>query len=99
MSSDGKRVAVVGLDSLSPILSRRFLAEGRMPNLARILRDGYSTELVPTMPPTTPAGWATVATGAWPSTHGVEGFAVHVPGESLDKKRHSLTSNGVKAEF
>lgn len=99
MSTDNRRIAVIGLDSLSPIMVERFLAEGRMPNLDRIRRAGWSTELTPPMPPTTPAAWTTVATGAWPSTHGIEGFAVHVPGEPLDKKRHGVTSTRVKAEF
>jgi predicted AlkP superfamily phosphohydrolase/phosphomutase len=55
--------------------------------------------MVPTMPPTTPAGWTTVATGAWPSTHGVEGFAGHRPGDPLDRKVHTLTADASRAEF
>jgi len=97
--SADRKVAVVGLDSITPVMIERFLAEGRMPNLERMRERGFSSEITPTMPPTTPAGWTTVATGAWPSTHGVEGFAVHDEGRPLDQKRHSCHSDAVKAEF
>src|SRR5215471_16574287 len=94
----GRRVVVVGLDSITPVMVDRFLAEGRMPHLARLRERGWWTETVPTMPPTTTAGWTTVATGAWPSTHGIEGFSAHRPGEPLDRKVHTLTSDHVRAE-
>ena len=93
------KVVMIGLDSMTPVMIERFLADGTMPNLARLQKAGWWAEVVPTMPPTTPAGWATIATGAWPSTHGVEGFAVHRPGDPLDRKTHSLYSDTVNAEF
>jgi predicted AlkP superfamily phosphohydrolase/phosphomutase len=95
---NGRKVVVVGLDSIAPPMVDRFLAEGRMPNLARLRAEGFWTEVKPTMPPTTSAGWTTVATGAWPSTHGIEGFAVHRPGDPLDRKTHSLTTEHVRSE-
>jgi predicted AlkP superfamily phosphohydrolase/phosphomutase len=98
MTSRTRKVAVIGLDSITPVMVERFLAEGRMPNLARLRAKGFWTEVTPTMPPTTAAGWTTVATGAWPSTHGIEGFAVHTPGDPLDAKTHSLTTDHVRAE-
>jgi|GEM_PF-1362474 len=96
--SKGK-VAVIGIDSITPVMIGRFMAEGRMPNLQRLYERGWSSEITSTMPPTTPAAWTTVATGAWPSTHGIEGFAVHWPGDPLDKKRHSCSSSEVRSEF
>lgn len=94
-----RKVAVIGLDSITPVMIEPFLAEGRMPNLQRLQQRGWWSEITPTMPPTTPAGWATVATGAWPSTHGIEGFAVHCPGDPLDRRVHACTASRVKAEF
>jgi predicted AlkP superfamily phosphohydrolase/phosphomutase len=92
------RVAVIGVDSITPVMAERFVAEGRMPNLRRLMERGWWAETTSTMPPTTPAAWATVATGAWPSTHGVEGFAVHLPGDPLDRKTHTCSSDWVRAE-
>lgn len=94
-----RRVALIGLDSITPAMVEPFIDQGRMPNLRRIRDLGWWSEVTPTMPPTTPAGWTTVATGAWPSTHGVEGFAVHVEGEPLDRKRHGTSSEQARAEF
>jgi predicted AlkP superfamily phosphohydrolase/phosphomutase len=94
----GRKVLVIGLDSITPVMVDRMLAEGVMPNLARLAERGWSAEVVSTMPPTTPAAWTTVVTGAWPSTHGIEGFAVHRGGDPLDRKVHSLTSDAVRAE-
>jgi predicted AlkP superfamily phosphohydrolase/phosphomutase len=93
------KVALIGLDSITPVMVERFLAEGRMPNLARLRERGFSSEVTSTMPPTTPAAWTTIATGAWPSTHGVEGFSVHRAGEPLHQKHYTLTSDTVRAEF
>jgi predicted AlkP superfamily phosphohydrolase/phosphomutase len=98
MPSHARKVVLIGLDSLAPTIVSRMLAQGSMPTLARLASEGWWSEMVPTMPPTTPAGWSTVATGAWPSTHGVEGFAVHRPGDQLDHKTHALTSDVVRAE-
>lgn len=94
-----RKVALIALDSITPIMVNRFMREGRLPNLDLMRRRGWSAEILPTWPATTPAGWTTVATGAWPSTHGIEGFAVHVEGEPLDKKNHSCFSDRVRAEF
>lgn len=94
-----RKIALIGLDSITPIMIERFIAEGRMPNLKRLRDQGWWSELTSTMPPTTPAAWTTIATGSWPSTHGVEGFAVHRPGDPLDKKQHSCSSDAVRSEF
>jgi predicted AlkP superfamily phosphohydrolase/phosphomutase len=96
--SSRRRVVVIGLDSFTPVMADRYLAS-HMPALHGLCERGLYSEMVPTMPPTTPAGWTTVATGAWPSTHGVEGFAVHRPGDPLDHKVHSLTADASRAEF
>jgi predicted AlkP superfamily phosphohydrolase/phosphomutase len=94
----GRRVALLGLDSITPAMVGPMLAEGAMPALAELIGAGWSSEAVSTLPPTTPTAWTTVATGAWPSTHGVEGFAVHREGDPLDRKRHALTSDMVRAD-
>jgi predicted AlkP superfamily phosphohydrolase/phosphomutase len=94
-----RKVAVVGLDSITPVMIERFLEEGRMPSLKRLRDQGWSSEITPTMPPTTPAAWTAIATGAWPSTHGVEGFAAHTPGEPLDKKHPSCSSDWIRSEL
>lgn len=94
-----RKVAVIGIDGITPVMVHRFLAEGRMPRLARRCGAGWCSEGIPTMPPTTPTGWTTIATGARPSTHGIEGFAVHTEGDPLEEKPHACTTTRVKAVF
>jgi predicted AlkP superfamily phosphohydrolase/phosphomutase len=96
--NDRRRVLVIGLDSITPVMIEPMLAAGVMPNLAALADRGWQTELTPTMPPSTPTGWATIATGASPATHGVEAFAKHRPGDPLDRKEHCIGSEHVQAE-
>lgn len=93
-----RRTVLLGLDSVIPHFARRFIAEGYMPNLERLVRRGFWTDTMPTMPPWTPPGWASVATGAWPSTHGIEGFGVYVPGEPLSHQHEGFDSRLWRAE-
>lgn len=93
-----QRVVLLGLDSMVPGLTKRFVADGYMPNLRRLIDRGFWTETMPTLPPWTPPGWASVATGAWPSTHGIEGFGVYVPGEPLWQQHEGFDSSRWRAE-
>ncbi len=69
-----------------------------MPHLKRLMETGAFTDTVPTLPPWTPPGWATVATGAWPSTHGIEGFGIHFEGEPLTQETDGFISTLRKAQ-
>jgi predicted AlkP superfamily phosphohydrolase/phosphomutase len=80
---NAKRVALVGLDGIIPEFAEKFMAEGAMPNLKKLREHGFWTDAIPSLPAWTPANWATVATGAQPSTHGMDGFELHFPGEPL----------------
>jgi predicted AlkP superfamily phosphohydrolase/phosphomutase len=85
-----KKVALVGLDGIIPELADKFIAEGAMPNLKRLREQGFWTHAIPSLPAWTPSNWATVATGAQPSTHGMDGFEIHYPGEPLPFKLTDL---------
>jgi predicted AlkP superfamily phosphohydrolase/phosphomutase len=78
-----KKVALVGLDGIIPEFAEKFIAEGAMPNLKKLRERGFWTDAVPSLPAWTPANWASVATGAQPSTHGMDGFELHFAGEPL----------------
>ena len=57
-----RRVVILGLDGLDPLLVDEFLEEGRLPNLARLRDTGTYTRLGTTWPPLSPAR-------AWASSH------------------------------
>jgi len=92
-------LAVLQFDSPSLAVLDRMLDAGRLPALAGLRERGWWSEVVPTMPPTTPTGWATVATGAWPGTHGIEGFQAHRPGQPLDRPVYVCASDCVRGEL
>jgi predicted AlkP superfamily phosphohydrolase/phosphomutase len=79
------KVAVVGIDGFSPVLMDRLVQARRVPAISS-LSDGVSARVVPTLPATTPVGWASMMTGASPAVTGIEGFLVHQPGDPLDER-------------
>jgi len=90
------RVLIVGIDGASPRVVEHLLAEGRLPHLARIAREGASGKLRSIQPMYSPRVWTTVATGKLPAKHGIAGFVrVDESGErhifqSGDRRSHAL---------
>lgn len=68
------RVLVIGLDGGTWSILDRFAGAGCMPNLSRLIGEGYRGTLLSTVPPLTPVAWTSFATGTNPGKHGVFGF-------------------------
>ena len=71
------KVLVLGVDGFDPSLAKHFMDEGRMPALKQFVQRGAAREdlvLLGAMPTVTPPMWTTLATGAYPSTHGIISF-------------------------
>ena len=100
MANRPKKVIILGLDA--PIAPRlyKYCKEGKLPALAKVINNGVwaKNAMVP-LPTITPPNWASIATGAWPSTHGVTDFNVHNPGDPLNQTHGGFYSGDVKAEF
>ena len=77
-----KRVVVLGLDGLDPILARRWMDSGDLPNLDRLRQEGGFRPLLTTYPAMSPVGWSTFATGVDASGHNIFDFL------SRDKQTH-----------
>jgi predicted AlkP superfamily phosphohydrolase/phosphomutase len=60
-----------------------FIAEGRLPNFARLAQEGDFSALETTMPPLSPVAWSTFITGMDPAGHGVFDFLQRDP-ETMD---------------
>jgi len=80
-----KKVIVIGIDGLIPEFVRKFSAEGILPNMSELMKNGIFSELLPAAYADTPTNWTTIATGAWPGTHGINSFGFHIEGEPFDK--------------
>lgn len=69
-----KRLVILGLDGLEPSLVDRFMAEGKMPNLAKLKAMGSYQRLGTTTPPLSPVAWSSFLTGVNPGKHNIYDF-------------------------
>ncbi len=95
-----EKMFVIGIDGMDPRLTRRFVDEGKMPNTQAIIQRGaqrHDLVMLGAQPTVTPPMWTTLATGAYPVTHGITCFNRAVPGE-LDMKQYNFHSSYCKAE-
>jgi predicted AlkP superfamily phosphohydrolase/phosphomutase len=67
-------VLVLGWDGAEPNLIAKLLAQGRLPNLARLVATGRQGILRSTIRPESSVAWTSFATGVHPGQHGVFGF-------------------------
>ncbi len=71
--SNGK-VIVIGIDGGTFDIIRPMVEKGRLPNLASIMRNGVSSELVSTIPFLTSTAFTSFMTGVNPGKHRIFGF-------------------------
>jgi predicted AlkP superfamily phosphohydrolase/phosphomutase len=69
-----RRVVVLGLDGLDHGLTTKLLAEGKLPNLAKLQAQGCFRALGSTLPPISPVAWSTFQTGTNPGKHNIYDF-------------------------
>jgi hypothetical protein len=87
MTVKAKRAALLGFDCAIPKRLEALVAEGALPNFKKFMETGsYMTEGY-NLPTVTPPSWATICTGAYPRTHGVEDYYYYVEGRSLEHKQ------------
>lgn len=78
-SSSARRAIVLALDGLDPILTERWMAEGKLPNLAALAERGHYCQLGTTTPPQSPVAWASFITCSCPAEHGIWDFVHRNP--------------------
>ena len=86
MSQKAKRAALIGYDCLIPRRLMKMLDEGGLDNFRRFMNEGSYIPEGYNLPTVTPPSWATICTGAYPRTHGVEDYYYYHEGQSLDYK-------------
>ena len=97
-----KRAMVIGLDAAEPVLCRRLMDEGKMPNLKKLLDNGvanHNLAMIGCLPSVTPPNWTSIATGCWPRTHGVTCYGNQTLGQALNIEEVNWTSENVTADF
>jgi predicted AlkP superfamily phosphohydrolase/phosphomutase len=73
------RVVVLGIDGLDYGLTRQLIDQGRLPNMARMEREGQFTPLETSVPPESPVAWSNFITGMDPGGHGIFDFVHRDP--------------------
>ena len=71
-----QRVLVMGFDGMDPTLARKWMDEGKLPNLRRLAESGTFTTLRTTQPSESPTAWSSFATGVNPGKHNIYDFLV-----------------------
>jgi predicted AlkP superfamily phosphohydrolase/phosphomutase len=69
-----KKLIFLGLDGLDPGLTEKYMAEGKLPNFARLRDEGSYHRLRTTFPALSPVAWSTFATGVNPGKHNIFDF-------------------------
>jgi predicted AlkP superfamily phosphohydrolase/phosphomutase len=72
--SQADRVIILGLDGLDPNLVDQFLADGKLPNFARLKETGTYSRLKTTCPAISPVAWSSFMTGSNPGRHNIFDF-------------------------
>jgi len=77
-----KSVIFFGADGMRPDFMEKFAAQGAMPTYRDLMHKGVRGEngMVQAFPPNTGVGWTTMATGAYPGTHGSMNNTFYVTG-------------------
>lgn len=68
------RVVIIGFDGADAKLTRRWMDEGQLPNLAKLAGQGTFAPLRSTVPSQTPVSWSTFSTGLNPGRHSIFDF-------------------------
>jgi predicted AlkP superfamily phosphohydrolase/phosphomutase len=76
---NSRKVLIIGLDGATFDLMRPWMAQGDLPNLARMAREGSHGELTSTIHPITGAAWPSFMTGVQQGKHSVYDFIRRTP--------------------
>ncbi len=92
LKPEAKRLVILGLDGLSPLLVERMWEKGELPNLKRLAEQGSFRHLGTTTPGVSPVAWSTFQTGVNPGKHGIYDFL------APDRRRYLASLSSVRTE-
>lgn len=92
------KLILIGLDAAVPDLIEEFSQAGLLPNLTQLMEKGTFSRAYYSIPGVTPVCWASIVTGAYPGTHGIVDFSVHLPGTNLDESSNAFRSDLIQAQ-
>ncbi|MBW8001804.1 MAG: nucleotide pyrophosphatase [Planctomycetes bacterium] len=84
-----KKFVILGLDGMDHALTEKYLAEGKLPNLAKLRQQGSFHPLATTTPSMSPVAWSSFQTGVNPGKHNIFDFLTR------DKQTYSIKLSSV----
>ncbi len=75
------RILTVGIDGAEMSLMKKWISEGKLPNLKKMMDNGAHGPLRSTIPPITGAAWSSFQTGTNPGKHGAFNWFKRSEGE------------------
>ena len=69
-----ERVVILGLDGLDPLLTQKFIAQGKLPHFQALAEEGCFHQLGTTAPSVSPVAWSSFQTGVNPAKHNIFDF-------------------------
>ncbi len=72
-----QKMVILGFDGMDPRLVEQWMAEGKLPNMAKLARQGGSYRLETTASPESPTSWSSFAIGGNPGRHSIYDFLIH----------------------
>ncbi len=69
-----EKVLIIGLDGATFDIINPLIREGKLPNIASLMKNGMSAPLISTIPPITAPAWTSFMSGKNPGKHGIFGF-------------------------
>lgn len=74
-----RRMIVLGVDGMDPVLLQKYMDAGRMPNCQALTKTGSFQPLQTSNPPQSPVAWSNFISGTNPGGHGIFDFVVRDP--------------------
>lgn len=78
------QLIMLGVDAATPEVLDWLIGQGKLPNIARLIKSGAYSKMQSLDPPFSPVVWTTIATGMMPEQHGISSFTY------TDKSTHQL---------
>jgi hypothetical protein len=71
-----QKLVIIGFDGMDPILLKKWMDEGKLPNISALAKGGGMFPLQTTHSPESPTAWASFATGVNAGKHNIYDFLV-----------------------
>ncbi len=73
-SPDDRRMIILGIDGMDPVMLQRFMDENLLPNFSKLAGQGGLMPLGTSVPPQSPVAWSNFITGMDSGGHGIFDF-------------------------